>query len=88
MKKKNQNVLLIATGTWKDGLFEDNAFSSDEKEALNKNGEVTIQLFFTSKQLQIDLISVILKNNDRTIFQLKGEEAFISLQNAYKIHSH
>ena len=84
-EEKGESELLIINGTWKDGLFEEYDFTSDEKETLKETGDVTVKLFFKDKQLQIDLTKVNLTiDQDNVIVELNGKEAFSSIQNAYR----
>ena len=55
-----------------------------EKEKVRENGDINIKLFYKNKQLQTDLTTVILTNNNNVIVDLQGKEAFNSIQNAYK----
>ena len=83
-EKKDETEILIINGIWKEGLFEDYNFTPIEKEKLRENGDVNIKLFYKNKQLQTDLTTVILTNNNNVIVDLQGKEAFNSIQNAYK----
>lgn len=83
-EKKDELEVLIADGSWKDGLFDDYGFTNKEKEVLKHTGDVVIQLFFKDKQLQSDLTTVVLTNDKTVIVDLTGEEALNSLQKAYK----
>lgn len=84
-EKKDETEILIISGTWKEGLFEEYNFTPIEKEALKENGDVNIKLFFKNKQLQTDLTTVNLFNiHDNVIVDLHGKEAFNSIQTAYK----
>ena len=83
-EKIDKVEVLIADGSWKDGLFNEYRFTTDEKKALEHTGDIVIQLFFDDKQLQEDLTTVVLKKDDRIIINLTGKEAFSSLQYAFK----
>ena len=84
-EKKDETEILIISGTWSEGLFEEYNFTNAEKEMLKEYGEVKIKLFFNNKQLQTDLTTVNLTNSDdNRIVDLHGKEAFNSIQNAYK----
>ena len=84
-EKKDEIEILIISGTWKEGLFEEYNFTTNEKEALKENGDVNIKLFFKNKQLQTDLTTINLTNNHGDIIvDLHGKEAYNSIQKAYK----
>ena len=83
-EKKDQLEVLIVDGSWKDGLFDDYEFTNEEKEILKDTGEVVIKLFFDDKQLLVDLTTVVLTIEDKIIVNLKGQEAFSSLQKDFK----
>ena len=83
-EKKDETEILIISGTWKEGLFEEYNFTPIEKDELKENGDVNIKLFYKNKQLQTDLTTVILTNNNNVIVDLQGKEAFNSIKNAYK----
>ena len=83
-EKKDHLEKLIADGSWKDGLFDNYGFTTEEKEEFKKTGDVVIQLFFDDKQLQVDLTTVVLTNDENVIVNLTGKKAFTSLQKAFK----
>ena len=83
-EKKDQLEVLIANGSWKDGLFNEYGFTTKEKEVLKETGDVIIQLFFNDNQVQVDLTTVVLTNKDGILVNLTGIDAFTSLQKAYE----
>jgi len=83
-EKKDQIEVLIADGSWKDGLFNEFGFTTEEKDVLEESGDVLIKLFFIDNELQLDLTTVVLANKDDIIVKLTGEDAFVSLKKAYE----
>ena len=83
-EKKDQLEVLIANGSWKDGLFNEYGFTTKEKEVLKETGDVIIQLFFNDNQVQVDLTTVVLTNKEDIIVNINGKDAFTSLQRAYE----
>lgn len=83
-EKKDQIEVLIADGSWKDGVFNEFGFTTEEKDVLEESGDVLIKLFFIDNELQLDLTTVVLTNKDDIIVKLTGEDAFVSLKKAYE----
>lgn len=73
---------LIVKGAWKEPLLA-NYNLSIEKDKLNENGKVIVELQFEENNMNEEKTKVVLKYNDNIVFEQEGKEVLLNLYDTY-----